>query len=421
MKTNLKTRIVFLGLITTCVLVTLNIYILRWEAETLKHIFQREIRLDKTTRPADTRGHSGVPAVGKLLNSNSKEVAELPPSQKDTEPKLILFYTALFGRFPWPNLETSFKFTHWANTPCAVRSCKISYKKSDLAVSDVVIFHGRDMPRVEEMRQASEKRHPKQKWVFFTQESPYFLYYDPAMYDGYFNWTMSYRRDSDFFVPYRSYARLGSEDKVPEAGKNYAEGKDKLVVWLVSNCGYMRDNVVKKLMQYIPVDVYGNCARLFNQTQKCRRFSSECGQLLKRYKFYLSFENSFCNDYITEKYWYTPFENDIVPVVMGGANYDPQVAIPGSFINVVDFPSIKELAHYLLYLSNNDTAYSQFFQWKMNFKTVLPESWTCQMCAALSNNTVLNTNKVYRNLYEFWGTYHACGKNEQKIREMLLA
>ena len=57
-------------------------------------------------------------------------------------------------------------------------------------------------------------------------------------------------------------------------------------------------------------------------------------------------------------YWAIPFDNDIAPVVMGGANIDLQVVIPGSFINVVDFLSIKELAHYLLYLSNNDTAHT---------------------------------------------------------------
>ena len=376
--------------------------IILWNAAFMKHILGRKIRLDNG------------------LASREDGIVNTSVTETGTRPKLILFYTPYFNSVPWPGFQASNNLNYLASPYCAVRSCRISYNKSNLAFSDVVVFHGRDMPYVAQMRKASEMRHPKQKWAYYNQESPPHVHLDLATYNGFFNWMITYRRDSDIVAPYGSYARLGSEDRVPKAGKNYAEGKDKLVAWAVSNCGHTRENFVRKLMQYIPVDVYGACARQFGQTQACGRFSSKCGQILKRYKFYLSFENSFCDDYITEKYWDTPFEHDMVPVVMGGANYDSRVAIPGSFINVVDFTSIKELAHYLLYLNRNDTAYSQFFQWKMHFKRVLPP-WICQVCAALSNNTIADTNKVYQNFHEFWDTRHTCGNNEHKIHEMLSA
>ena len=48
------------------------------------------------------------------------------------------------------------------------------------------------------------------------------------------------------------------------------------------------------------VDVYGKCGKL-----KCSRDNeTECFLMLDQdYKFYLSFENSLCEDYVTEKFF----------------------------------------------------------------------------------------------------------------------
>ncbi len=39
--------------------------------------------------------------------------------------------------------------------------------------------------------------------------------------------------------------------------------------------------------------------------------------LLSEYKFYLAFENSFCEDYVSEKFW-NALRRSVVPIVMGG-------------------------------------------------------------------------------------------------------
>ena len=60
-------------------------------------------------------------------------------------------------------------------------------------------------------------------------------------------------------------------------------------------------------------------------------------EIAESYHFYLSFENSLCEDYVTEKL-FRALDSDLVPVVMGGANYS-KIVPPKSVINVQDFDS----------------------------------------------------------------------------------
>lgn len=66
------------------------------------------------------------------------------------------------------------------------------------------------------------------------------------------------------------------------------------------------------------------------------------------YRIYLAFENSNCDEYITEKLWYNAYFKYAIPVVMGGSrrNYE-ELCPPESFIHVDDFDSPQSLADYL--------------------------------------------------------------------------
>jgi glycoprotein 3-alpha-L-fucosyltransferase len=60
-------------------------------------------------------------------------------------------------------------------------------------------------------------------------------------------------------------------------------------------------NYAMELGRYVQVDIFGACGNL-----TCpRKRAKECFEMLnEHYKFYLSFENSACKDYITEKlFW----------------------------------------------------------------------------------------------------------------------
>jgi hypothetical protein len=60
------------------------------------------------------------------------------------------------------------------------------------------------------------------------------------------------------------------------------------------------------------------------------------------YKFYLSFENSVCDDYVTEKY-FNILKYNVIPVTFSGVNFSAIGAPPHSSINVLDFGSPKKL------------------------------------------------------------------------------
>ena len=141
------------------------------------------------------------------------------PNIKPYRPRVVLIYTGFFGSYPWEGLEDNQKFTHFKGKSCTVQNCVVSYKKEDFNSSDVVIFHARNMPSVNSLRELHNKRSPNQAWVFYIIESPAHTP-DTRHYAGLFNWTMTYRRDSDIYHPYGFYTSLEVDDERPQASKD---------------------------------------------------------------------------------------------------------------------------------------------------------------------------------------------------------
>ncbi|EDO36648.1 predicted protein, partial [Nematostella vectensis] len=250
------------------------------------------------------------------------------------------------------------------NAECPYQ-CRTTNDKTLFAKSSAVIFHARDMPSVTTLNDLMRKKPVTQVWVYCSMENP--IYTPPTSpLNNMFNWTMTYSSKSDVFFPYGQYIASPS----PSIADDFTKGKDKLIVWGVSHCKLLRDQVAQKLSEYLPVNIYGGCASMFPKRHRdgttCPRSSQQCDELLRRFKFALSFENEECPDYVTEKYW-LPIIRGNLPIVLGeGINDD--VAIPGSYINIKDFPNIKALSEYIKYLDKNHTAYNEYFQWKRKYK-----------------------------------------------------
>ncbi|XP_046651804.1 alpha-(1,3)-fucosyltransferase C-like [Daphnia pulicaria] len=268
------------------------------------------------------------------------------------------------------------------------------------------------------------KRQAHQRLIFLTQESPTTMPIDITILGNYFNWTMSYRLNSDIRL---LYGRVSPRPTAPTTAdetrrmieethlsstKNYAANKTQPVGWMVSHCdtNSLRETYVRQLSKFIPVDVYGGCGNLSCSRNHDHWLSyPECYIMLEeKYKFYLSFENSICTDYATEKFFEILMHN-IVPVVYGGANYS-QIAPPHSYIDALDFTPEK-LAEYLKLVDSNDTLYNEYFWWKDHYEVEagvdqMASHGFCDLCKKLHQDQ--GVTKYYYELVSEWDPETKC-------------
>ena len=212
---------------------------------------------------------------------------------------VVLFYTRFPGGQNWdhcPSVETREK--------CSLYHFDFTFDKQRFEESDIVVFHGRKMPRLDHLKSLLKSRPTSQRWVWATWESPK-LTSNTTPLNGLFNTTWTYKKDSDIWSPYGTYQQLSEEEmklNKMSAMRDYTQGKSELVAWIVSNCrSKLRLSFVRELKKYIRVAVFGRCSSIFGQPRSCPK--SNTTDCVKKYKFYLAFENALCEDYITEKYW----------------------------------------------------------------------------------------------------------------------
>ena len=85
-----------------------------------------------------------------------------------------------------------------------------------------------------------------QRYIHYIMESAQYLYTDISTMNNFFNWTMTYRRDSDFYRPYGRIVKIKPHPEGAELeeyiktfgkeNKHLARGKEKHAAWFVSHC-----------------------------------------------------------------------------------------------------------------------------------------------------------------------------------------
>ncbi|CAF0874778.1 unnamed protein product [Brachionus calyciflorus] len=351
------------------------------------------------------------------LNLNKSINFECLNSQEKI--KKILFWTPFFG-------DPKFAFGLGVKEPfkqnlCPVYNCETFNDRSRVNEADIVIVHMRDtIPDI-------PKNRPKnQRWIFTVFESPMHCS-NFTRYNNIFNFTSTYRIDAEFPRLTGSYQLFEWEENLDfDENKDFSKGKTHFAAGVVGNCGgsSARLEYINELQKYVNVTLLGKC----KGGKKCTDYfpnssDKDCKELVsKSHKFYLSFENSICDGYISEKFFFI-LKYDIIPVVLGGGNHSFFIPKSG-FINVLDYKSPKNLADYLIYLDSNKTAYNSYFKWKkyVKFKDQLVFSNFCDMCIQLNlENYVPIWKNVISDIGKLWSKRDNCkiGKIDSKNNFLL--
>lgn len=243
-----------------------------------------------------------------------------------------------------PIVEMPFSVTQTGQTAFIRRNCSFincfvtdrhSFFKNVLDY-DVIMFNviglkaDMDLPA---------KRSENQKYVLVATE-PAGIHKIPRDFNKFFNFTWTYKLDSDVPIPYIVIKNKKNETIGPKKEMHWLDVKDmnktssyikkKLerkkvaAAWFVSDCNApsVRLRFVEELKMELFkynhfIDVYGNCG-----DNKCPVEEIEnCYALIEStYYFYLAFENSFCKDCVTGNVL-TGMKHYAVPIVYGSANY----------------------------------------------------------------------------------------------------
>ena len=396
--------------------------------------------------------------TSKSSSTSVTSASSSPSAFSFSSTKKILFFTSFFHM-----KDFGFGFGHdaFVEHKCPVHNCLTTSNRSllsSVADFDAVVFHMRDMDKMQTVVPNQKKRKKKQVYVMFLVESPqhdgfpyhkmkselaeffffkYILLF--SSFSDFFNWTMTYRLDSDIPRPYgfilpkdvtlkrmsdlREYAGKWKPFHMQEFKKSLAKKsksfhdlskRPKSVGWIVSNCNTesRREDYVRTLREHVDVEVMGGCG-----ATKCdvgnNDLGDNCTTAIERdFKFYLSFENSLCNSYVTEKFW-RRMDSNVIPIVMGMANYT-HLAPPHSYIDVADFPDPKDLSKYLKKLMSDPVEYLSYFWWKDHYKVykgIQNKSFAfCELCEKL-HDPKLN-HKSYPDMEEWWVKGGKCKTKE---------
>ncbi|XP_034830563.1 alpha-(1,3)-fucosyltransferase C-like [Maniola hyperantus] len=352
--------------------------------------------------------------------SNSKPKSELKYILQWTSPKNVPFVYMGEGQKGFIDRNCTF-------TNCYVTSNRTYL--GDYTKFDLIAFSGPEAVRMNKIF-LPDRRSPHQKFAFASIESSDNYPVCSDKLNNVFNWTWTYKLESEAkwgYIVVRDanrniigpkkimhWLRLAEMDPVSDELKEKLKKKTKAAAWFVSNCYSRsgREKFVRELQAALKkynldVDIYGKCGPL-----KCSRDDQDdCNKMLSaNYYFYLSFENSFAEDYVTEKLLY-PLQHDAIPIVFGGANYT-RFMPDGIYLNARELGAEK-LASKMQELILNPNLYAEYFRWKKHYsfyrryESIDTDDY-CSFCTILNNEELVKRTSIYEDFRHWWDPPGRC-------------
>jgi hypothetical protein len=382
------------------------------------------------------------------INENMNSQHQIYFSNKRTLKKineyyLVLEYTRIFGNTKYCQMKinsNAFKnyknlslFTETNNEPnneafdllenCRFKNCFFTCNKSFADSSDALIFHDTDSLNV------SFKREQSQVFIFWNDEANYV---SNDLDNLNFNWTISYRYESEVsFCSYGCYKSNNVKNKKQHLFETTIlkefNSRENNSIWFISNCNSRyRIELAINLGLNFPIKIYGKCRNEIesklnqaNKTNKIKFNDNKCERDSdceidenKFNKFSLSFENSNCSSYITEKFWRSLYYG-IIPIVIQPAKiFYEQIAPKDSFIHAEDFDfDITKLTAYLNEVSKNFKLFLKHLQWKFDYDVFfeakeVEQNRICELCTKLNTYDKMKHYKSVSNYFN-----NNCAKN----------
>ncbi|CAF1363126.1 unnamed protein product, partial [Didymodactylos carnosus] len=317
---------------------------------------------------------------------------------------LILLYTHNFSIKTRDNICKGKKGSHLVNFDYCPYKCDFSCQLKDFNRSTVVLFFGEDFSWPFQLTN-NNRTSANQIWVFWSWEAP--IQHPEYTKSGLsFNWTMTYRRDSDIWHTYGKYIHRNLSRSINDAQcvdfynspnnqstfnipNEFLKRKNR-ILWIVSNCNAKtyRNQIALKLGRYYPIDQYGSC------TNKTRLSEEQFGKILFGYKFYLAFENSHCLDYITEKVFYNALVHGSIPIVMGASETNYVELLPkSSFMYITHSSNFTAFASELVRIGSDIDRYRTYHEWRAEYRVLTwPNGYYlddkfCDLCTKLQQKT----------------------------------
>ncbi len=239
----------------------------------------------------------------------------------------------------------------------------VTNDKSEFLKVKCVVFHLPSLSESEclELAECYKNKPDAQVWAVHCPESAAnYPLLDQAAFMRLFDYEISYRQTADIWSPYFNSADV----QMMQTAR--VKPKEKFCAAFISSPWNLskRQQLLDKLMRYLPIDSYGSLMK--NQVLPADTgapYSRERAlikrQVIANYRFTLAFENSICQDYVSEKF-FEPLMMGSIPVYWGAPNIEEFSPGDDAYINAANFPSIQALAAFLETV--DETIYHQWRQ-----------------------------------------------------------